>query len=453
MSLNSNSFSSSDSLAAEPSGSAQSAIADEFPPNANSVFSQRKWKKAMLTAAIAGDALAIKGLLRHARAHKQSFHVFDPDGLHPLFVAARGGHAECVRLLLPHWNPDSLRIENRHEKGLNHENQVEMMESYWRMTPFLVAAEHGHVECLKILREESDPAIVDGMGFTALMNAVREDHFEAFEYLAGFANLDERRLPEGSTAMMIAATNNHEKFIDALLEMGANPNLTDQATGRTAMSVAFSHTEKAKPMVEKLMRVTDLSIEDKAGRAALHQAVDASDFNGWILPLIARFMPTEEFARQIRKKDSQGMTPLVRGCLSWAKNPAAVNCLLSFGRAILTQDEIDGTMGILMDKAQVMDIVAEKATTAIPLDALAFDVSDTVAERAWQFVVRGIKTTGGAESEERLREICPRLSARMESLTLQATVEKARETEMSANSFQTTGTAEPPLPLRKPRAL
>jgi len=410
----------------------------------------------MLMAAIAGDALAIKDLLRHARAHKQSFHVFDPDGLHPLFVAARGGHAECVRLLLPHWNPDSLRIENKREKALNHENQVEMMENYWRMTPFFVAAEYGHVECLKILLEESNPAIVDGMGYTALMGAVIEGHFEAFKFLASVSNLDERKSPEGSTALMIAAINNHEEILDALLEMGANPNLADHATGRTAMSVAFRHTEKSKPMVEKLMRVTDLSIEDKDGRAALHQAVEASDFNDWILPLIARSMPAEEFARQLRKKDSQGLTPLARACMSWQENPAAAGCLLSSGRHALTQDEIDGEMITVMEKAATA-LAMEKAPKALPLDALAFEVSDAVAERAWRFAGWGVKTTEGSVSEERLREMCPRLSARMESRALKATVEKARGTEigakMSVNSSQPTGTAEPSLPLRKPRAL
>jgi len=413
-------------------------------------FQERKWRRAMVDAAIAGDANSLTGLLRQARAHKANFHVFDADGLHPLFVASRGGHAECVKLLLPHWDPDSLQIERRQSRGLDADNKCVMTEDFWGMTPLAVAAEQGHAECVKVLLAESDPQIADGWGMTPLMTAVREGREEVVGILGPVSDIN-RVKSGGSTALMLAAINERESMVDALLAWGADPNLLDESE-QSAMAMAMGRSESAKGVAEKLLRVTDLSAEDGDGHAALHHAVHASYFNDWVLPLFVRGMPADEFAAQMRKKDKRGLTPLGFACAQWPESSSGAEFLLEHCAQRLSQEELDDTIDTLMRKSEALPSI----------DALAFVVSDAKAQEAWRHAeerVLGKPSQGDAyemwnDPNAALLAECPKLRLRMENLALKDTVNAARSAGASPEREKKGLTAEEKAPvLRRPRVL
>lgn len=159
------------------------------------------------------------------------------EGETPLMTAARSGNPEAVKVLL--------------DNGA----QVNVAEEWRGQTALMWAAAEGHSEVVKLLLKHGalmnarskvfdftalrpKPGSV-GMnfprgGFTALLFAAREGHFDTVKTLveAGAeVNLPE---PDGTTALLMAIINFHYDIAAYLLEHGGDPNAAD-IRGRTPL--------------------------------------------------------------------------------------------------------------------------------------------------------------------------------------------------------------------------
>jgi ankyrin repeat protein len=107
-----------------------------------------------------------------------------------LRVAARRGHAQCVRLLIPAC--DALAD---------------------RSNALATAAENGHLECVKLLIPVSDPL---GSHGHALRLAAQRGHLECVRALIPAS----AALLTGSMALLMAALNGHAQCVKLLMEAG-----------------------------------------------------------------------------------------------------------------------------------------------------------------------------------------------------------------------------------------
>lgn len=195
-------------------------------------------------------------------------------GITPLSEACQNGNAEMIALLLragadvnaPHaegetplmtaartGNPEALKVL------LDAGAQVNAAEEWRGQTPLMWAAAEGHTEAVKMLLAHgalinAKSKVFDftalrpkagsvGMnfprgGFTALLFAARQGHFDAVKVLteAGAeVNLPE---PDGTTATLMAIINFHYDIAAYLLEHGGDPNAAD-IRGRTPLYAAI----------------------------------------------------------------------------------------------------------------------------------------------------------------------------------------------------------------------
>ncbi|CAG2118588.1 unnamed protein product, partial [Medioppia subpectinata] len=145
--------------------------------------------------------------------HKADPNISDNEDETPLLAATRAGNASCVQLLVKHKSVDVNRADCGGWTAL-HESATRghflMTQTLLQcgakldakdecgMTPIFTAAQHGRVDCLKILVEE----------------AMRQ-HMECL--------LDEGA-NDGASPVMIAAQQGFTDCIDFLIKSGANPN-------------------------------------------------------------------------------------------------------------------------------------------------------------------------------------------------------------------------------------
>jgi len=100
----------------------------------------------------------------------------------------------------------------------------------------------------------------------AFFEAVEDSKLEDLEDLLE-QGADINAMQRGKTALMIAATDNSDKLVTALLEGGAKVDIQDKE-GKTALILAayYGHGDIAKLLLEK---GADFSLKDKEGRTAM----------------------------------------------------------------------------------------------------------------------------------------------------------------------------------------
>jgi ankyrin repeat protein len=199
---------------------------------------------ALSRAAEAGDAIATRALANEKSAKKWSL-----AGLDALTLAARGGHAECVRILLP---LSLAKASAAAEKGGG--------------TALMAAARGGHAECVRILLEAADPnhegAGVDD-GRTALSLAIEGGHAECAALLAPVTDMGIRARAGhdcvGLDALQLAAARGHAECVRALL-----PFCDPRETARAGFADASRSTALSRLGVSQSLMASDLD-----GRTAL----------------------------------------------------------------------------------------------------------------------------------------------------------------------------------------
>ncbi|GAA5080160.1 hypothetical protein GCM10023259_087040 [Thermocatellispora tengchongensis] len=143
------------------------------------------------------------------------------DASTPLYLAAVGGDAEIVRLLLAH-GADPNRLSGGEDEGL----------------PLCAAAAWNHVEVAEaLLAAGADPRGKEGDGWSALLWAATNGHHDvAAAVLAAGADADDAN-DAGDTALTLAARRGAPGVVRALLDAGADPELAD-GDGDTALAIA-----------------------------------------------------------------------------------------------------------------------------------------------------------------------------------------------------------------------
>jgi uncharacterized protein len=261
--------------------------------------------RRLIDATKQGNRATVRALLKE----KVPVNATATDGTTALHWAARGDDIESAKLLLQAGS--DVRLADR-----------------YGITPLRLAAENGSAAMIEILlKAGADPNTTLPTGETVLMTAAHTGKPDAVSMLLTHgAKPNERENRFGETAMMWAAAENNASAIrvladgsgdlnakskltdfpefrfitsgmvitalpkggwtplmyaarqgsvdaaKALLEAGANPNLTDP-DGTTAVVIAIinAHFDLAAMMAEKGV---DLNVADSSGMTALYAAVD-----------------------------------------------------------------------------------------------------------------------------------------------------------------------------------
>jgi len=299
---------------------------------------QNDWR--LIDAAKQGNKAAIRTLLKE----KVDVNTAAPDGTTALHWAVRSDDIESAKLLL--------------QAGAN----VRLTDRYG-ITPLKLAAENGNAAMIEVLlKAGADPNAAMPTGETVLMTAAHTGKPDAVSMLLTHgAKPNEKETRFGETAMMWAAAENNAsairvladgggdlnaksklmefpefKFLTsgmvitalpkggwtplmyaarqgsidstkALLEAGANPNVTDpDGTTATMIAIINAHFDLAAMLAEK---GADLNVADSSGMTALYAAVDMHT----LAPMLSRPAP-----KVTDKLDAAALVPVL---LKHGSNP------------------------------------------------------------------------------------------------------------------------------------
>jgi ankyrin repeat protein len=193
----------------------------------------------------------------------------------PLILAAALGRAESVTLLLKGGaNPTT-------HDGIG-------------ATAYEWAADLGHRDVLRLLDKTGAPTRVASPGEQLLVAADKGDVRAIQRLLGQIAAVDvrdERDATKNRTPLMLAAAKGHLDVVKALLAAGADPNLTDNPSGKTARGFQFMLREGGRDFLGQsgcLLGQTALMFAAHAGHTEVVRAlveagakVNAADHAGW----------------------------------------------------------------------------------------------------------------------------------------------------------------------------
>eukprot|EP00633_Aureoumbra_lagunensis_P008157 CAMPEP_0197321296 /NCGR_PEP_ID=MMETSP0891-20130614/64260_1 /TAXON_ID=44058 ORGANISM="Aureoumbra lagunensis, Strain CCMP1510" /NCGR_SAMPLE_ID=MMETSP0891 /ASSEMBLY_ACC=CAM_ASM_000534 /LENGTH=235 /DNA_ID=CAMNT_0042813095 /DNA_START=666 /DNA_END=1373 /DNA_ORIENTATION=- len=165
----------------------------------------------------------------------------DVHGATPAFRAAENGAIDtlCILLNLDEFRQSQLSLRNhRNESCLS------------------IAATKGHTKALAVLLQAEETSSfsqilkirADNDKFTALHAAVIGRHFSVLKFLLSFSKEEfdvDIVNRYGQTTLHLAARAGEYKFVNALLEAGANPNLKDDR-GWTTLDVCLAFQTRTK---------------------------------------------------------------------------------------------------------------------------------------------------------------------------------------------------------------
>ena len=217
-------------------------------------------------AARGGSSVYLTDLLQRMKTkqRKTALETKTKDGSHfvtPLIIAARNGHLNCVKILL-RYNADieargTLKIENN-----------EVIEG---CTPLWAAASAGRLDVVKLLIEQN--ADVDG------------------------------RTSTGSTPLRTAAINGHLDVVRCLVESGADVNART-ITENTPLIVACYHGH-LNVVIYLIDKGAFMDLQNKDGSTALHVAAQRGH-----LEIVRQLLGL----RASQLPNNQGLTPLLYAC-------------------------------------------------------------------------------------------------------------------------------------------
>ena len=136
------------------------------------------------------------------------------------------------------------------------------------ISPLMCAAYRGHAECAAFLLPFFDPKERDDDGRSALILAAAGGHAQICETLAPLCGLDERDA-SGRTALSWACGRRRAQCAKALLALGADPDLPDDAKTTPLM---FCAVRDAWECAGPLLPFCDAGAADSGGFTALDHA-------------------------------------------------------------------------------------------------------------------------------------------------------------------------------------
>ena len=311
-------------------------------------FETKAEQTALIWAAAEGHAEVVAELIAAGADYRATL----ASGFTPLLFAVRNGHLDVVRTLVEAGADVNQRIEP--DPDWRHMGYRARLRP--NATPLHVAVENGHFELGAYLLEVgSDPNAADPVGYTplhAVTNARRvapgdadpppdpTGNMTSLEFVRRLAdhgaNVNARMTGPGlinlgaavlgPTAFLAAAQTADLEFMKTLVELGADPLLTDRIN-RTALMLVGARTGSEAEVLEAIELLLDLGVAidavDKNGDTVMHAAA-YRDRSEPIKLLAAMGASVEVWNR----KNKQGSTPLAiaagyRGPRSFRPQPKA----------------------------------------------------------------------------------------------------------------------------------
>jgi ankyrin repeat protein len=201
----------------------------------------------LLNAAEQGDVAAInrwleKGASPLARDERRKTRNYTP-----LTLAASGGHAEAVSLLLDSGADidasDIVDVDDKQTPALISDDYESLtaMGLFLGVTPLMLAARKGYINVVRVLIDrQANLQLQDCFERDALCLASIEGHLEVVRALMQAGASINRCDVEGDTPLLLALSNQHKKLARFLIESGADVNAQNN-DGRTPLMSAVEH--------------------------------------------------------------------------------------------------------------------------------------------------------------------------------------------------------------------
>lgn len=247
---------------------------------------------ALLIAANEGFTEVVKTLVADDRTDLNAAHLLS--GITPLYAAASKGHTNVVQALLL-----NNRSNTNSKLNLN-------TRSNDRKTALSIAAQHNHLDIIKMLLAEPDIFVnaADFDGYTALTFAVACGHIKIVEALLSDPRTNVNyKTKYGKTPLHIAAQQGFTDIIKVLL---AHPKIEANAidiNGDSALSVAAQDGQVDS--VNELLSSPQILVNNSNphGYTALHMAAQENHVNV-VKALI------EDYQINVNAENEDGYTPL-----------------------------------------------------------------------------------------------------------------------------------------------
>ena len=280
------------------------------------------------TAAFLAAEAGHHGLLVLLQRHGAELHIPDHQGVSPLHIACRRGHAKVVRYLL---SLDVRRLQEVEDNNAEtpfytacFEGNIEIVKMIIESlscdvnkatsagtTPIFACVEHGNLECVKLIAEcaAHRGTRVDytrarnADGATPFYIACRHGDVSCVKYLSEHAPVSTRETPadDGTTPIAIAACQGHLAVVRFLGEIGANPETQNRAGNAPLhLAAAEGHVDVVQYLVDDLH--APLFVSNASGVDPFQAAADASNAGAvevvrW---LAARPIPPAEAMKRTR---------------------------------------------------------------------------------------------------------------------------------------------------------
>ena len=260
-------------------------------------FQLKSEQTALIWAAAEGHAEVVAELIEFGADFRQTLE----SGFTPLLFAARAGHMDVVKTLVEAGADIKRRIKPA--KEWRHRGYVARLRS--DATALHVAVENGHFELAAYLLDcGADPTAADPVGYTPLhaitnvrrvalgdanppplptgemtsLDLVRklaEHGADLNARLTGPGLLNLGIQVHGPTAFLAAAQTTDLEFMRTLVELGADPLLTDR-NGSNALMLLGARTGSEAEVVAGIDMLLALGIDidavNESGETAMHQA-------------------------------------------------------------------------------------------------------------------------------------------------------------------------------------
>lgn len=280
------------------------------------------------TAAFLAAESGHHGLLVLLLRHGAELHIPDHQGVSPLHIACRRGHASVVRYLL---GLDVRRLQEVEDKNAEtplytacFEGHIEIVRMILESsscdvnkptsagtTPVFACVDRGNLDCLKLIVEHGArrKRSVDFTrarnldGATPFYVACRQGDVSCVKYLSEHAPVSTREITacDGTTPFAIAACQGHLALVKYLAQSGVNPEAQNHAGNAPLhLAAAEGHLDVVQYLVDDLhvpLLITNASGVDPFQAAADASNAGAAKVVGW---MAAKPIPPAEAMRRTR---------------------------------------------------------------------------------------------------------------------------------------------------------